>query len=233
MFDMIRAGLDEQGTQLGVDQVCLLERHLVAVLRRNSSMNLTAITSADEAIRLHVLDSLEVVRALGILESPVVDIGSGAGYPGLPLAIAGVERITLLDSRKKRAAFLSEIVEELGLTDRVSVQAERAEEHATIYPGAYATAIARAVGALPALVELAAPLLRDGGAFVAMKGNLSESERADGNRAAAVVGLTEERAERYSLAVGGESRTIVVYRRVSDSSVVLPRRPGMAQNHPL
>lgn len=209
-------------------QLDLLARHAALVLEANSRLNLTRIVSPEDVVHLHIVDSLAFLPLVAPLQSPLVDIGSGAGYPGIPLAILGYD-VTLLESVGKKAAFLQEAVTDLGLT--APVVRARAEELATTRPE-FSTAIARAVSSLPALVELASPLLRTGGQLVALKGTPEELERASASKAADIVGMRHSAEVPYRLP-RGEARTVVTYEKVAASRMKLPRRSGMAQRQPL
>jgi 16S rRNA (guanine527-N7)-methyltransferase len=224
-----RAGLD-----LPPQVTEAIAAHLDAVLGAAGQLNLTAIEDRETALRLHVADSLSAAHALEGAES-VVDLGSGAGYPGIPLALALGARGFLVESRAKRAAFLEEAVGELGESGAsISVLRGRAEEQSVIdAAGRVDAVVARAVASLPVLVELAAPYLEAGGRFVAMKGAPQPDEIARGDEAAAVVGLERAGEHSFVLPDGAERRTLVEYRRVRDSEIELPRRVGVASKRPL
>ncbi|MDY0087735.1 MAG: 16S rRNA (guanine(527)-N(7))-methyltransferase RsmG [Coriobacteriia bacterium] len=220
------------GVSLTDEQVAAVLKHLDLVLQANARMNLTAITNRESALTLHVLDSLAAVRWFEDPGGPIADIGSGAGYPGIPLAIALGQSVDLIEAVKKKARFLQEMVEELGGLNGSEVFAMRSEEAAHIRPCHYTIVVTRALATLPSLVELAAPLLSPGGCLLAMKGKPSEEERISGASAAVRVGLREDQWHPYLLP-GGERRTMVRYRRIEESPVALPRRPGLAQRKPL
>jgi 16S rRNA (guanine527-N7)-methyltransferase len=206
--------------------------HLDMVLRANEALNLTAIRDREEAVRLHILDSLYAARAVTQApEGEVADLGTGAGYPGIPIAIATDRETTLVESKHKKAAFLEMAAS--ALDHDLHVRAIRSEELALARPAAYSTVTARAVTQLASLVELAAPLLGSGGWLIAMKGTPSEEEVRDGDRAAERVGMERVRVDAYDLAGGDEARTLVLYEKSGAATVELPRRPGMAQKRPL
>jgi 16S rRNA (guanine527-N7)-methyltransferase len=206
----------------------------VAVLEANKTTNLTRIQDTDSAIRLHAIDSLACLRE--VLDAPpgrLLDVGSGAGFPGLPLAVVGNREAVLLDSVAKKTRIVQSIVEELGLSGSITCVAERAETHAESHRGEYAVVTARAVSSLAALVELAAPLLAPGGRLVCLKGRPSDQEIAAGETAASVCGMECSSIRVVLLPEGEESRTIVSYTVVDDARVALPRRLGLAQHRPL
>jgi 16S rRNA (guanine527-N7)-methyltransferase len=164
----------------------------------------------------------------------VLDLGAGAGYPGMVLAIVRPDlRVTLLDSTKKKTSFLEECVRELQIVDRTRVLHARAEELALSEPNRCSVVIARAVAPLPSLVELSSPLLRIGGRLVALKGRVDEEELGWGDAAAGECGLRRADLVRYEMRSGGESRSLVEYVKEGEPTRELPRRTGMAQKRPL
>jgi 16S rRNA (guanine527-N7)-methyltransferase len=230
-----RSEIDEGLTALGIEhsgeQVFALERHLQLVAEANAAFNLTTIPP-EQSVALHVMDS--VVALPFLVAAPTgefADLGSGAGFPGVPLAVLTGRQLTLVESVKKKAAFLESVVGELRL--EATVQGVRAEELAGERPGAFAAVTARGVSSLPSLVELAAPLLAPDGLLICLKGAPEETELTRGDLVARRCGLT--RVETAEVDVPGVEarRTIVVYRRTGPAGVSLPRRNGMAQRQPL
>lgn len=215
-------------------QAALLEQHVDLLLEANQHVNLTAVREKSAAMRLHVLDSMGVIAAIN--DAPagrVADLGSGGGFPGIPIAVCTSRHITLVESVKKKATFLEGAVESLGITGSVSVSALRAEEEALRVPGYYSVVVCRALSALPSLLELASPLLGEGGWMVAMKGRLEDAELSAGRSAARLVGMSEKSISRYELPGGDEQRALVVYQKIGTPSLKLPRNTGMAQRKPL
>ena len=228
---LISSGASDAGVMLSPVAVRGMAVHLYAVHIHGGNLNLTAIDDLEDAVRLHVVDSLMPLREILGKHIVVCDLGSGAGFPGLPLALASNHEVVLLEATKKKARFLEETISTVGAAN-VSVRAERAEELAVTAPGAFDVVTCRAVANLAALVELAAPLLRTGGRLLAMKGTPSAAELEHGNRAARVCGMGTSEIRKYTLP-GGERRSLVIYRRMGDFERSLPRRTGMAQKKPL
>ncbi len=139
----------------------------------------------------------------------------------------------MLESVKKKAAFLREVARELGPALNAQVHALRAEDLALTEAGPFDAVTARAVASLPVLVELAAPLLRRGGVLLAMKGRPTREELERGSRAAETVGMSEKQRHPYELPLSGGERVIIIYGKISDPLIQLPRRAGMAQRRPL
>ncbi len=225
---VIRA-ISSVGVAVSPRQAELLISHAELVVEVNARINLTRLTEPEDVLWLHIVDSLAFLPMLAPLSGRVVDIGSGAGYPGVPLAILG-STVTLCESVKKKALFLEDVVSELALS--ASVKPLRAEELADQEPAAADFVVARAVSATASLVELAAPLLRIGGRLIALKGVPTADELGAGAAAADSCGMVPLKHSEYALP-GGEQRTVLVYEKVKSPSVHLPRRPGAAQRQPL
>jgi len=201
-------------------------------------LRLTALTDPDAVQRRHFLEPLALLAALerlGVLGADVIDIGSGAGFPGLPIKIVRPElRLTLLEANGRRAAFLERLVQRLGL-EHVTVVNRRAEEAArdSAHREAYDLALARAVAPLPALAELALPFLRLGGALAAPKGSAVRREIADAAAALAACGGAVEYVGALEVPETRTPPTLVVIRKVSPTPARFPRRPGIPVKHPL
>lgn len=216
------------------DTVDLLLRHLEWLLETTKTLNLTAVKDPTLAARLHLVDSL--VASAEVAAAPaglLVDVGTGGGYPGLPLALVNDRPALLVDSVRKKVDALQRFLLYERLEARVSVSAERAETLGRTHAGLAAVVTARAVAELPVLVELAAPLLMRRGVLVAMKAKLTAEERERGDAAAALCGMRLKSTRECVLPGGDEVRTIVAYERVGVSKRALPRRVGLAKSKPL
>ncbi len=224
-------GLAAMGISVDEATASALVRHLELVLEANERMNLTSI-EPDDAVPLHILDSCAALGALD--DAPggaFADVGSGAGYPGIPLAILSGRPVDLIESVRKKAAFLDGVVRDLRLN--ATVHPIRAEELALSRGGAYAAVTARAVAALPSLVELAAPLLALGGCFICLKARPTTEELSAGDAAAALCGMTPGRLKPVLVPFVDGARVLVIYEKASQPRVKLPRRTGLAQRDPL
>ena len=204
--------------------------------RRKAS--LTSLTDIEAIQRRHFGESLALLRALeefGAFHSPAIDIGAGAGFPGLPIKIARPElQLTLLEATGKKVDFLKRLIEKLGLRG-VAVIHGRAEElaHDPAHRGAYRLALARAVAPLPVLVELALPLLRVGGYLAAPKGSAAPREAREAGSALAACGGEIERMQPLDLPWPGPVPTLVLVRKVAATPERFPRRPGIPAKRPL
>lgn len=213
------------------EQQTLLEQHLAMVLEANIRTNLTTITDVEQARILHINDSLAGVELLDQAPAgPVVDLGSGAGFPGIPLAVVSKREITLVESVGKKARFLQDVVSELRLSNTVVYQG-RAEELAVEQPQHYSVVTARALTQLPSLIELASPLLKDQGWLIAYKSSDVEQELNDARMIQEKLGMAYLKTQDCVLSDGTE-RTLIVFQKTGPASVKLPRRAGMAQKRP-
>lgn len=211
----------------------LLE-YLDRVIEFNSRLNLTRIISPEDAVRLHIVDSLLALPEVQAAPSgSLLDIGTGGGYPGAALCMSSGRCGVLLDSVGKKARAVNEILQAMDESASIVARPERAEDHALRHRAEYSIVTARAVSELPALLELSAPLLVEGGLLVALKGSPEAAELERGRKVGRLVGMVETSIRHTVLPEGGERRCIVVYERRGEPSTRLPRRPGAAQHSPL
>jgi len=181
---------------------------------------------------LHVVDSLCLVPYIKSDQKQLLDIGSGAGYPGVALAIACPQmNVTMLESNNKKYSFIAQEIQKLGLSHAAALNL-RAEEACAVAGGMHAVT-ARAVASLASLVELAAPLLADGGELYAMKGRVQNDESEEAMVAAPKCGMSFQETHAYTLPLGSECREIWVFQKVGPALIALPRRSGRAQSRPL
>lgn len=209
----------------------LLKRHLELVIEANKTTNITRISTWDEGMLLHVEDSL--VGLPEVEEAPegrLVDIGSGAGYPGIPLAIESGRATLLADSVGKKTAILASMVEELGL-DNVEVYTGRIEDLAREKAGVFAVVTARALAQLSVLMELASPLLQDGGRLVCYKANVSDEELQHALSLQERLGMSL--VSDRTVELGDACRRIISFEKSGRPQINLPRKTGMAQKRPL
>ena len=231
MRETLERGLRPLG--MGTDLIPRLAGFAEMVLERNRVMNLTAITEPGDVAALHLLDSLELLPLAGMTSGSVVDVGCGAGFPGVPLAIAGPElRVTLLDSLGKRVDFLREACGKLGLENTECVHA-RAEEFAGERRESFDYAVSRAVAALPVLCELCLPLVKVGGRMLAMKSSNSEEELRLAGRAIGLLGGKVEWVKDYTIPTTDVTHRVICIRKVSPSPAKYPRRFAQIKKQPL
>lgn len=162
-----------------------------------------------------------------------VNLGTGGGFPGIPLAIMLDTKVTLLDSIQKKVSAVDGFIHALGLDDRCSAKCSRSEDLARTAPESFDLVVSRAVAQLNVLIEYASPLLATDGMLCALKANLSDDELATASAAAEICGMTIESQESFNLPQDYGHREILFIRKTGASSIPLPRRNGMATKRPL
>lgn len=201
-------------------------------MKKNQVMNLTAITEPEQVARLHFLDCIALLGAANFYGKTVIDVGCGAGFPGVPLKIAEPSiDLTLLDSLKKRMDWLESTLPELGI--EAQCVAARAEEYALAHREQYDIAVSRAVARLTMLAELCLPLVRVGGHFVAMKSADSDEELSQAARAIATLGGKVTRIWDYPVPGTDAVHRAVVITKVKATPKPYPRRFAKIKQQPL
>ena len=230
MKNTLDAGLPMLGLELPEQTRQTLCDFGRAMVKQNEVMNLTGITEDTAVAKLHLLDSLTVPCCAQMDGKTLIDVGCGAGFPGVPLAIACPDtKVTLLDSLGKRMKWLEEVLPQLG------VQAEcvtaRAEEYVSKHRESYDFATSRAVARLNILLELTAPYVKVGGAVLAMKGAAAKEELAECGNAIAKLGLKLEKVKEFP--IDGTSHAVIVLRKVKPTPPQYPRRFAKIKQSPL
>ena len=201
-----------------------------AVVEQNKVMNLTAITEPDQVAKLHLLDSLSLLTLENLAGKRMIDVGCGAGFPGVPVKIACPEvRLTLLDSLGKRMSWLERTLPELGV--EAECVTARAEEFVTTRREQYDIATSRAVARLNVLLELTAPYVKIGGKVLAMKGTAAQEELDEAKNAIKRLGLKLEKIAEFP--VDGTAHTVIVLKKVSATPAQYPRRYAKIKQAPL
>lgn len=221
--------LERKLTDAQLDTFCAFGSALV---EKNQVMNLTAIIEPEQVARLHFLDCIALLGAANFYEKSVIDVGCGAGFPGVPLKIAEPSiQLTLLDSLKKRMDWLESTLPELGI--EAQCVAARAEEYALAHREQYDIAVSRAVARLTMLAELCLPLVRVGGHFVAMKSADSDEELSQAARAIATLGGKVTRIWDYPVPGTDAVHRAVVITKVKATPKPYPRRFAKIKQQPL
>lgn len=211
-----------------------LIKYYEMLVEKNKVMNLTAITEFDDVAVKHFADSLAIGRIKDISGLKVIDVGTGAGFPGIPLKIFYPDiKLTLLDSLNKRLVFLDEVIAELGLKDVETVHA-RAEEGAgkTEYREQYDVVVSRAVANLSTLVEYCLPYASIGGCFISYKGSKASEEIASAKKAIQVLGGGNLKQVNFSLD-GTDERSLIMVEKVSQTPRKYPRAGGKPSSAPI
>ena len=230
MLDTLNAGLPQMGLNLPEEIRQTLCDFGCAVVRQNEVMNLTAITEPDRVARLHLLDSLSLLTVADLKGKTLIDVGCGAGFPGVPVKIACPDvKLTLLDSLGKRMNWLATTLPQLGV-DAACVTA-RAEEAVTTCRESYDFATSRAVARLNILLELTAPYVKVGGKVLAMKGSAAKEELEEAKTAIAKLGLKVEKV--VDFAVEDATHSVIVLKKVKPTPSQYPRRYAKIKQAPL
>ena len=230
MRTTLLSGLPSLGLTLSDAQVDTLCRFGQALLEQNRVMNLTAITEPQAVAQLHFLDCLALLNAAQLQGKTLIDVGCGAGFPGVPLAVAAPDcRVTLLDSLGKRTQWLSGLLPQLGV--RAEVVTARAEQAAPARREQYDTATARAVARLPMLCELCLPFVKVGGLFLAMKGESAAAEVQEAQNALQLLGGQVESI--YEYPVADAVHRVVCIRKVRPTPARYPRPFSKIKKAPL
>lgn len=236
LIELMNAGAGELGLEFNGQHLERFEKFYRILYETNKSFNLTAITAEREVAIKHFLDSLTCQAVLNLKDGlQVVDIGTGAGFPGIPLKIyrPGIN-LTLVESLEKRVKYLKDVLEDLELKETRVIHT-RAEDFGRdkTHREHYDLALARAVAGLPVLAEYCLPAVKVGGLFIAMKGPKVEEEINDAKNALAILGGTLEEVINLRLPFAGDERSLVMIRKVSPTPAKYPRRAGMPQKKPL
>lgn len=231
MVEELISGAQALGLQLNEGQIAAFARYGDLLIGKNAVMNLTAITEPAEVARLHFLDSLALLKLADFRGKRVVDVGCGAGFPGVPLLIGEPSiRLSLLDSTAKRMQWLSdELLPALGL--EAECLTGRAEELIEGRRETYDLCVSRAVARLNVLCELCLPYVKVGGSFLAMKGAAAEDEAQEAGPAIRTLGGSVREMAEYS--VGDAVHRVVIIDKIRPTPAKYPRRFAKIKQQPL
>jgi len=234
--DLLLKGAKSYGIFLDENKINMFEKYMVLLKEWNEKINLTAITEDDEIVRKHFLDSISIIKS-GLINDnlKIIDVGTGAGFPGIPLKIINPTlKVTLLDSLKKRVNFLNQVINELGLKNIEAVHG-RAEDFARLdeYREKYDISTARAVAPMNILCEYCLPFVKVGGYFIAMKGPSIEEEIKDSKNAIGTLGgrlidIVETSIPEYDV-----NHKLIVVGKIKPTDKKYPRKPSQIEKKPI
>lgn len=232
-FEKDLSALDIRLSEHQIDQFL---KYYELLVEWNEFMNLTAITEYDEVMKKHFVDSLSLIKTYDVSrEATVIDVGTGAGFPGLALKIAYPNlKVTLLDSLNKRINFLNEVITQLGLSGIDTVHG-RAEDFAKPYKlrGKYDLCVSRAVANMSTLSEYCLPFVKVGGEFISYKSEKIGEEMNNAKNAITLLGGKLERSEEFYLPDSDIYRNLVVIKKVKETPKKFPRKAGLPAKEPL
>lgn len=230
--EILVRGFAQLGLEPGPEAAVRFRAYYEYLEEQNRVMNLTAITGEEDAARLHFLDCAALLKFADFSGRRVIDVGSGAGFPGLVLKLMRPDmELTMLDSLDKRVAFLRRLCGLLG-AEAECVHA-RAEEAPPEYRESFDAAVSRAVARLQVLCELCLPFVKTGGLFIAMKGPEPEAELKEAGRCISLLGGQPERVEKYAVPGTDAVHSAVIIRKVSPTPAKYPRRWAQIKSKPL
>ena len=231
MEHLLQTGLTQMG--LPTEGIPSLMRYAELLVEKNKVMNLTAITEPGDIATLHFLDSVAMLTLADLKEKKMADIGTGAGFPGMPLRIVEPSiRLTLLDSLNKRIDFLKEVCDDLGLSDVECIHG-RAEEFAVGHRESYDIVTSRAVANLQMLSELCLPLVKVGGYFLSMKSVDSEQEVNDAKNAIKTLGGRIEKVVDYTIPGTEVQHRLIFIKKMQETPKKYPRAFAKIKKNPL
>ncbi len=234
MKDLLKKGFDELGIMWDEDKIQKLLDYKELLLRWNEKINLTAITEAEEICIKHFLDSAAALSS-GRISGRVIDVGTGAGFPGLVLKIMKPQiQLTLLDSLNKRLVFLEDVIKNLGI-EGVRLVHSRAEDaaHNKDHREKYDVAVSRAVAQLPLLSELCLAYVKIGGDFIALKGPTAFDEAKQAKRAVGILGGEIECVQDAFVPFKDLDHKLVIIKKVRHTPMKFPRKPALISKNPI
>lgn len=235
MYNMIKTGCETLGVSLNEQQINSLISYYDILTERNKSVNLTRITDQNDVVTKHFLDSISPVLT-GLVKGNVIDVGTGAGFPGLVLKCVLPEiNMTLLDSLNKRVVFLKDAAAAMSITDNINFIHGRAEDtgHDKNYREKFDTVVSRAVANMRTLSEWCLPFVKQGGYFLALKGPLAASELEDARGAIKILGGEVTDVFDVEIPFVNLEHKIIIVKKVRQTPKIFARKGGKSTSIPV
>lgn len=235
-YDILSRAAGNEGLSFNEEKYYKYIKYMDLLKSWNEKVNLTAIVDDDSIIKKHFIDSMKIFRFSELKNMRrIIDVGTGAGFPGIPIKIMMPEiEVVLLDSLNKRVNFLNEVINNLGLSNITAVHG-RAEDFARIatYRESFDGAVSRAVANMAVLSELCLPYVKKGGYFIALKGPAVDEEIADGSKAINLLGGQLQETINVDIEGTDLKHNLVVVKKVKETSKIYPRKAGTAAKKPI
>ena len=236
--EQMESGLSELGLLLKQEQIDQFYQYYQLLIEWNKVMNLTAITEIEDVVTKHFLDSISLSKIIDNIDTAsfsLIDVGTGAGFPGIPLKIVFPKlSITLLDSLNKRVKFLKEVITQIDLDDIHAIHG-RAEDYGRNpdYREQFDYCVSRAVANIATLSEYCIPFIKSGGYFVSYKSGKVDEELTKGKKAISELGGNLEQVVKFQLAGANAERSLVLIKKVKKTSGIYPRKAGLPGKEPI
>lgn len=227
--------LSQMNISISEEQLDLFERYYELLISWNEKINLTSITEKEDVYFKHFADSICVLKYMDLSDKKIIDIGTGGGFPGIPIKIMCPDAgVTLLDSLQKRIGFLNEVISDLGLSDIEAVHG-RAEDIAfeDRFREKYDICVSRAVANLRTLSEYCLPFVNNSGFFISYKSGSIDEELTEAENAIKVLGGQTDRTEKFSIPGTDYERSLVFIKKIVRTDKKYPRKAGTPQRKPL
>lgn len=234
-MDRLIKSLEKLNIDISNKQVEQFSKYYELLVSWNEKMNLTAITDLEEVIDKHFVDSIMLIKYKDISNMHIIDVGTGAGFPGIPLKIMCPSiKVTLLDSLAKRITFLNDVIDNLELNDIVAIHG-RAEDYAhnVKYREKFDIATSRAVANLSTLTEYCIPFVKEKGYFIPYKSGNVDEEINNAKKALSILGGNISKVERFSIPDTDFERSLLFINKIKKTGKTYPRKAGTPSKQPL
>ena len=234
-FDILKSACDDVGIEFDEKKYNDFIKYKELIQEWNEKINLTAITEDEEIIKKHFIDCIKIFKFEPLKScNKIIDVGTGAGFPGLPIKIVDENKnVTLLDSLNKRIKFLQEVINQVNLKNIEAIHGRAEDYSKQQYRECFDAAVSRAVANLSVLTELCLPYVKVGGYFVAMKGPNAENEINEANKAITTLGGKLEQVIEVKIEDSDLNHNLVIIKKIKNTPKKYPRKAGMVSKNPI